>query len=88
MYTTGLKDRSLKEYRSSEADLHIELMNICRKYMSKLGIISIMGILDIVKQETIELEKATRKSVKNTEFGLDDNVSDRKFQNETPNEIQ
>ncbi len=33
--------------------------------MSKLGIVSIIGLLDIVKQESIELGRATNKSLKN-----------------------
>ena len=34
-------------------------MKICRNYITELGIISIMGILDLVKQETIELERTS-----------------------------
>ena len=68
MYTDENENRTLKEYRSSEVELHIELMKICRKYMNELGIISIMGILDLVKQEIIELEKATRHGMKDAEF--------------------
>ena len=62
------ENRTLNEYRTSEVELHIDLMKICRKYMSELSIVSIMGILDIVKQETIELEKATRRGMKDGEF--------------------
>lgn len=57
-------NRSLDEYRGYEAALHRDLMNCCRKYINHLGIVSIIGIIDIVKQETIELEKATRKNIK------------------------
>ena len=63
-----IESRSLDEYRQLEMQLHLELMNICRKYISQLGIVSIMGILDIVKQEAIELEGATRKNIKKEEF--------------------
>ena len=56
--------RSLDEYRGYEAALHRDLMNCCRKYINHLGIVSIIGIVDIVKQETIELEKATRKNIR------------------------
>ena len=59
---------TLEEYRELETRLHHELMNTCRKYIYELGIVSIMGILDIVKQETIELEKATRRNPKKEEF--------------------
>ena len=55
--------KSLEEYRAAETELHTELMGITRRYISKLGIVSLMGILDIVKQETRELEKATRKNL-------------------------
>lgn len=55
--------KSLEEYRVAETELHTELMGITRRYISKLGIVSLMGILDIVKQETRELEKATRKNL-------------------------
>jgi len=68
MLTDEDENRTLKEYRSSEVQLHIELMKICRRYMSDLGIISIMGILDLVKQEIVELEKATRHGIKEAEF--------------------
>jgi len=57
-------EMTLLEYRATEIKLHSELMKICRNYINKLGIVSIMGILDIVKQETIELEGATRRSIK------------------------
>ena len=59
---------SLEDYRQLEVQLHLELMNTCRKYISKLGIVSIMGILDIIKQEAIELERATKKTFKREEF--------------------
>ena len=55
--------KSLEEYRAAETELHTELMGITRRYISKLGIVSLIGILDIVKQETRELEKATRKNL-------------------------
>jgi hypothetical protein len=58
---------TLDQYRNWENQLHLELMNSCRRYITKLGIVSIVGILDVVKQETIELEKATRKSFQENE---------------------
>lgn len=64
---TDENDRTLKEYRELEMQLHIDLMGICRKYISRLGIVSIMGIFDIVKQEAMELERATREDIKDEE---------------------
>ena len=61
MYPGGIMSRTLEEYRQLEIQLHLELMNTCKKYISQLGIISMMGILDTVKQEVIELDRATRK---------------------------
>jgi len=63
MYPNDHDDRTLDEYRQLEVKLHLELTNTCRKYISHLGIVSIMGILDIVKQETVELERATREDM-------------------------
>lgn len=51
---------TLEEYQINETQLHRELMNSCRKYINQLSIVSILGILDIVKQEAIDLEKATK----------------------------
>lgn len=56
-------NKSLKEYRALEATLHRDLMNCSRRYLNELGIVSIVGIMDIVKQEIVELEKATKRSV-------------------------
>ena len=68
MYPGDIAGRTLDEYRQLEVRLHLELSNACHKYISKLGIISITGILDIVKQEAIELERATKKTFKKEEF--------------------
>ncbi len=54
---------TLKEYKDYEIQLHRELMNICRKYINKLSIVTIIGILDYVKQEVVELEKATKQTL-------------------------
>ena len=62
---------TLEEYRNYEIQLHHELMNSCRKYIGKVTIVSILGILDIVKQEAIELEQATRGSVQQEKPGSD-----------------
>lgn len=63
MHPDEPSNRSLEEYRGFEAALHRDLMNCCRRYVNYLGIVSIVGIIDIVKQETIELEKATKKNI-------------------------
>lgn len=67
-----VEGKTLDEYRQLEMQLHLELINACRKYISQLGIVSLIGILDIVKQESIELERATKKSFKKEEFEMDD----------------
>lgn len=53
---------TLEKYRNDEIQLHHELMNVCRKYISRVSIVSVLGILEIVKQESIELEQATREN--------------------------
>jgi len=63
MHTDRFSDMSLEEYRTLEVQLHTELMKICRRYINEIGIVSIMGIIDIVKQETIELERATKSHI-------------------------
>lgn len=64
MYPDELGSRALEEYKALEVELHRDLMKVCRRYINEIGIVSIMGILDIVKQEAIELERATRKNIK------------------------
>jgi hypothetical protein len=76
MYTDDVEGGTLEEYRQLEMQLHLELMNACRKYISKLGIVSIIGILDIIKQETIELERATKKTFKKEELQTNNNISE------------
>jgi len=61
MSSDEVGNRSLQDYKSLEIEFHMDLMNCCRKYLNDLGIISILGIIDLVKQETIELERATKK---------------------------
>jgi FMN-dependent NADH-azoreductase len=53
----------LNEYRQNEKNLRLELMNVCKKYIPRISITSIMGVLDLVKQETLELEKVTKSDV-------------------------
>jgi hypothetical protein len=64
MFPGESNNMTLEKYRTLEVDFHIELMKICRKYINELGIVSIIGILDVVKQETIELESATKRDIK------------------------
>ena len=54
---------TLNDYKNYEIQLHRELINSCRKYSNTLSIVSILGILDIVKQETVELEHATKNTL-------------------------
>ena len=54
---------SFEDYKNMEIALHRDLMNSCRKYVNDLSIVSILGILDVVKQEAIELEKAKNRNI-------------------------
>ncbi len=54
---------TLKNYKDYEVQLHRELTNSCRKYSNSLSIVSILGILEIVKQETLEFEQATKNTL-------------------------
>lgn len=63
MTSDEMDSRTLEEYKSAEFELHRELMNICRKYIHEIGIASIIGIIDIVKSETIDLENVTKRNV-------------------------
>ena len=59
--------KTLEEHKNYEIQLHRELMNNCRKYINKLSIVTIIGILDYVKQEVVELERATKQTLHNEE---------------------
>ena len=80
MFPEEHNQRTLEEYKDLEINLHRELMHICRKYLNQLGIISIVGIVDIVKQEIIELEKATRKNIPHDENETSGKTSEEKTQ--------
>jgi hypothetical protein len=67
MLLTDEDNLSLKDYRELEMQLHTDLMGVIRKYINRLGIVSIMGIFDIVKTEAMELERATREDIKEEE---------------------
>jgi hypothetical protein len=57
------EEQSLGDYKACESQFHRELMSVCRKYMNYLSIVSILGILEIVKQESIELEKVATEEL-------------------------
>jgi len=65
MITEESTQKTLEEYKNYEIELRRELMNSCRKYIKKLSIFSILGILDYVKQEAIDLESATSHNLEN-----------------------
>ena len=67
MNLEGTRGNTLEDYKNMEISLHRDLMNSCRKYINNLSIVSILGILDVVKQEAIELERATRQNIRNDE---------------------
>lgn len=69
--TQELSNEPLEEYKALETRLYGELIKSCRRYSSKLSIISITGILDIIKQEIMELEKTNLKFMK-SEISEDD----------------
>jgi len=54
------EEMSLKDYKNVETKLYGELMKTCRRYTSDLHLISILGILDIVKEEMRDLDKTGR----------------------------
>ncbi|MEE9440742.1 MAG: hypothetical protein V3V27_02295 [Candidatus Thermoplasmatota archaeon] len=54
----------LDEYKSMETSLYGELVKSCQSYSTKLSIISVVGILDIVKQEIKDLDKEKFKFMK------------------------
>lgn len=55
--------KTLEEYQKAESMFHTELMNICKKYVSKLSTVSLIGVIETVKDETRELEKATSRDI-------------------------
>lgn len=61
-------DMTLEDYRAVQVRFHMDLMKVCRRYINELDIVSILGIIDIVKRETIDLEGATNLKVGCDEF--------------------
>jgi len=55
------KPLGLSNYREVEIGFHRELMNVCRKYINYLNLVSVVGTIETVKQEAIELIRATSK---------------------------
>ncbi len=53
----------LVEYKALETKLYGELTKTCRFYHNKLSLISIVGILELVKQEIKDLDKIDFKNV-------------------------
>jgi len=84
MPQVDFEEITLEKYRSLELQMHRDLMDVCRRYISELGIVSIMGILDIVKQETIELERATSKVIKNEELELHKEIEEKEVEEDKP----
>lgn len=57
----------LKEYKTMETKLYGELVKTCRSYTNRLNIISIVGILDLVKQEMVDLDKSSLQFMQDEE---------------------
>ena len=58
----------LDEYKSMETKLYGEIVKSCRSYSTKLSIISIVGILDLIKQEIKDLDKEKFKFMQDAFF--------------------
>ncbi len=56
-------EKSINYVRELESNFHRELAGVCRKYQRDIGIVSVLGMLELVKQETIELESATKRNI-------------------------
>ena len=52
---------SLEEYNAIETKLYGEVIKSCRRYSQQLSLISILGILELVKHEIKDLEKTNQK---------------------------
>jgi hypothetical protein len=67
----GSVQQDLKEYKTIEARFYGDLMKICRRYGSDLSIISVLGIMEIVKSELKELDKQGRQLMKQEQLDLE-----------------
>jgi len=56
----------LDDYKAMETRLYGEIVKSCRSYSTNLNIISIFGILDLVKLEIQDLEKEKHKFMKDS----------------------
>ena len=61
MFSDEVEIKDLNDYKAIEIAFHRDLMDISRRYMSQLSMVSLIGTLETVKQETVELIKATNK---------------------------
>ena len=48
---------TLEEYKMLKVNLHRDLVNCYKKYQNMIGIVSIIGLFEIVKQELITIQK-------------------------------
>jgi len=62
--TRVIEKIQLDEYKSMETKLYGELVKSCQRYSNQISIISIVGILDLIKQEIKDLEKEKYKFMK------------------------
>ena len=62
MFSDNQDSAGIEDYKALEIVFHRDLMNICRKYVNDLSLVSIIGTIETVKQETIELIRATTAS--------------------------
>lgn len=65
----GQINSDLKEYKSIETRLYGELLKTCRRYSNELNLISILGILEIIKQEIKDLDKTDKILMKDEVYG-------------------
>ncbi|MFH1100539.1 MAG: hypothetical protein V1726_00685 [Methanobacteriota archaeon] len=57
---TEREEMDIKTYQIVETRLYGELLKSCRRYSNDLHLISILGILELVKQEMSDLDKTGR----------------------------
>lgn len=58
---TEIDEMKVQDYKTIETRLYGELMKTCRRYSNELHLISILGILEIVKEEMRDLDKTSRQ---------------------------
>jgi len=57
-----MESMDISGYKEMEVGFHRDLMNVCRRYISHLNLVSVVGTIETVKQEVVELIRATSKS--------------------------